>query len=107
MKSVLDAVRVLDLTQAMAGPYCAMLLGDLGADVIKIEKPGSGDQARGWGPPFLQTESTYFLTANRNKRSLTLNYNHPAGLSLLHTLVQRADVFMLNQPSRATLLKHR
>ncbi|MGB8645810.1 MAG: CoA transferase [Anaerolineae bacterium] len=107
MNSVLDAVRVLDLTQAMAGPYCAMLLGDLGADVIKIEKPGSGDQARGWGPPFIQTESTYFLTANRNKRSLTLDLNTPAGIGILHRLVQRADVFIINQPSRASLVKRR
>jgi glutaryl-CoA transferase len=105
MNSVLDDIRVLDLTQAMAGPYCAMLLGDLGADVVKIEKPGSGDQARGWGPPFLQTESTYFLTANRNKRSLTLNLDHPEGVCLLHELVKRADVFLINQPSRASLVK--
>ncbi len=105
MNSVLDDIRVLDLTQAMAGPYCAMLLGDLGADVIKIEKPGTGDQARGWGPPFLQTESTYFLTANRNKRSLTLNLDRREGISLLHDLVRRADVFLINQPSRASLVK--
>ncbi len=105
MISVLDDIRVLDLTQAMAGPYCAMLLGDLGADVIKIEKPGSGDQARGWGPPFLQTESAYYLTANRNKRSLTLNLDHREGIRLLHALVPRADIFLINQPSRASLLK--
>lgn len=105
MNSALDDIRVLDLTQAMAGPYCAMLLGDLGADVIKIEKPGSGDQARGWGPPFLQTESAYYLTANRNKRSLTLSLDHPEGIRLLHALVPRADVFLVNQPSRASLLK--
>ncbi len=105
MISVLDDIRVLDLTQAMAGPYCAMLLGDLGADVIKIEKPGSGDQARGWGPPFLQTESAYYLTANRNKRSLTLNLDHHEGIRLLRALVPRADIFLINQPSRASLLK--
>ena len=105
MNFVLDDIRVLDLTQAMAGPYCAMLLGDLGADVVKIEKPGSGDQARGWGPPFLQTESTYFLTANRNKRSLTLNLDHPTGIALLHDLVRRADIFLINQPSQASLVK--
>jgi crotonobetainyl-CoA:carnitine CoA-transferase CaiB-like acyl-CoA transferase len=105
MTGVLDDVRVLDVTQAMAGPYCAMLLGDLGADVIKIEKPGSGDQARGWGPPFLQTESAYYLTANRNKRSLTLNLDHREGIRLLHALVSRSDVFLINQPSRDSLTK--
>lgn len=105
MNGVLDDVRVLDVTQAMAGPYCAMLLGDLGADVIKIEKPGSGDQARGWGPPFLQTESAYYLTANRNKRSLTLNLDHREGIRLLHALVSRSDVFLINQPSRDSLTK--
>jgi crotonobetainyl-CoA:carnitine CoA-transferase CaiB-like acyl-CoA transferase len=105
MISVLDDIRVLDLTQAMAGPYCAMLLGDLGADVIKIEKPGSGDQARGWGPPFVQTESAYYLTANRNKRSLTLNLDHHEGIRLLHALVAHADIFLINQPSRASLVK--
>lgn len=105
MNGVLDDVRVLDLTQAMAGPYCAMLLGDLGADVIKIEKPGSGDQARGWGPPFLETESAYYLTANRNKRSLTLNLDHREGIHILHALAARADVFLINQPSRDSLTK--
>lgn len=107
MDGVLDDVRVLDLTQAMAGPYCAMLLGDLGADVIKIEKPGSGDQARGWGPPFLESESAYYLTANRNKRSLTLNLDRPAGVDILHALVRSSDVFLINQPSRDSLVKRR
>ncbi len=105
MKSVLDSVRVLDLTQVMAGPYCAMLLGDLGADVIKVERPGIGDSARGWGPPFINGESTYFLTGNRNKRSLTLDLNTSEGVRILHTLVAQADVFLINQPSRASLVK--
>ena len=61
------------MTEALAGPYCAMLLGDLGADVIKVERPGDGDQARGWGPPFLEGESAYFLAVNRNKRSIELD----------------------------------
>ncbi len=100
-------VRVLDLTQALAGPYCAMLLGDLGADVVKIEKPGSGDQSRGWGPPFLQGESTYFLSTNRNKRSVTLNLDHADGVRLVHDLVRDADVFLVNQPSRASLAKRK
>lgn len=107
MCRVLDDIRVLDLTQAMAGPLCGMLLGDLGADVIKIERPGSGDQARGWGPPFLQTESAYFLSCNRNKRSLTLNLDQPAAIEILHSLVQRADVFLVNQPSLASLQKRK
>jgi formyl-CoA transferase/CoA:oxalate CoA-transferase len=101
----LDGVRVLDLTQALAGPWCGMLLGDLGADVIKIERPGQGDQSRGWGPPFLDGESTYFLSTNRNKRSLTLNLDAPEGIAILHELVRRADVFLVNQPSRASLEK--
>jgi hypothetical protein len=77
---VLDGVRVVEWTEAMAGPYAAMLLGDLGADVIKVERRGTGDQSRAWGPPFAGTESTYFLSANRNKRSLTLDMNSPQGL---------------------------
>src|SRR4029077_10057687 len=75
--SPLHSIRVVELTEALAGPYCAMLLGDLGADVIKVERNGTGDQTRGWGPPFVGTESAYFLAANRNKRSITLNYDEP------------------------------
>ena len=70
---VLAGTRTVDLTQALAGPYCTMLLGDLGADVIKVERPGKGDQSRGWGPPYLNGESAYFLSVNRNKRGVTLN----------------------------------
>ena len=76
--TVLDGIRVLDMTEALAGPFCAMLLGDLGADVIKIERPGAGDMSRGWAPPFVGQESAYFLSVNRNKRSLTLNLKQPA-----------------------------
>lgn len=101
----LSDLRVLDLTQAMAGPICGMLLGDFGADVVKIERPGSGDQSRGWGPPFVQSESAYFLSANRNKRSLTLNLDRPEAVRVLHDLARRADVFLVNQPSRASLVK--
>ncbi len=107
MNNVLGDIRVLDLTQAMAGPICAMLLGDFGADVIKIERPGNGDQARGWGPPFVQTESAYFLSANRNKRSLTLDLDKPEAVALLHDLVPRSDVFIINQPSLASLQKRK
>ncbi len=105
MRPVLDKLRVVEIAEAMAGPYCGMLLGDLGADVIKVERPTTGDQSRGWGPPFLQTESGYFLSANRNKRSLTLNLDHPQGLRLLRKLLAEADVFIINQPRRASLAK--
>jgi glutaryl-CoA transferase len=96
---------VVEWTEALAGPYCAMLLGDLGADVVKVERPGSGDQSRGWGPPFVGTESAYFLGTNRNKRSLTLNLQEPEGLEILRQLVARADVFLHNQPRRESLAK--
>jgi len=82
-----------------------MLLGDFGADVIKIERPGVGDQSRGWGPPFIGSESAYFLAANRNKQSVTLNYDHPRGLEALHKLISASDVFICNQPSLASLRK--
>ncbi len=107
MESSLADIRVLDLTQAMAGPICGMLLGDLGADVVKIERPGSGDQSRGWGPPFVQSESAYFLSANRNKRSMTLNLDKPEAIAILHELVRTADVFLVNQPSLASLQKRK
>jgi len=102
-KNVLDGVRVVELSEALAGPYCAMLLGDFGADVIKIERPGVGDQSRGWGPPFVSGESAYFLGANRNKRSVALNYDHPRGAEALRKLVAAADIFITNQPSLASL----
>ena len=103
MTTVLEGVRVVEMTEALAGPYCAMLLGDLGADVIKVERPGIGDQSRGWGPPFVGDVSAYFLAANRNKRSIALNYDHPAGLEALHKLIATADIFLTNQPSLAIL----
>lgn len=99
----LEGIQVVELTEALAGPYCAMLLGDFGADVIKIERPGVGDQSRGWGPPFVGTESAYFLATNRNKRSLTVNYDHPTGAEILQRLLARADVFICNQPSLTSL----
>jgi crotonobetainyl-CoA:carnitine CoA-transferase CaiB-like acyl-CoA transferase len=101
----LDDVRVIELSEALAGPYCAMLLGDFGADVIKIERPGVGDQSRGWGPPFVGSESAYFLGANRNKRSVALNYDHPQGVEALRKLISAADIFICNQPSLASLKK--
>jgi crotonobetainyl-CoA:carnitine CoA-transferase CaiB-like acyl-CoA transferase len=96
--SPLTGIKVVDMTEALAGPYCAMLLGDLGADVIKVERPTIGDQARGWGPPFLEGESAYFLSVNRNKRSVELDIKVPADLRVLHELIDRADVFLTNNP---------
>ena len=104
-KNILDDVRVVELSEALAGPYCAMLLGDFGADVLKIERPGVGDQSRGWGPPFVGSESAYFLGANRNKRSVALNYDHPRGAEALRKLIAAADIFICNQPSLASLQK--
>jgi formyl-CoA transferase/CoA:oxalate CoA-transferase len=102
---VLIGTRVVDLTQALAGPYCTMLLGDLGADVIKVERPGTGDQSRGWGPPYLNGESAYFLSVNRNKRGITLNLKEPQAQGIMHRLVRTADVFVVNQPRLSSLKK--
>ncbi|MGY1727450.1 CaiB/BaiF CoA transferase family protein [Geodermatophilus sp. SYSU D01062] len=101
MTGPLDGVLVVDLTRALAGPHAAMMLGDLGARVIKVENPGGGDDTRGWGPPFVQPEagereSTYFLSANRNKESITLDLKDEADKELLRELVRRADVLMEN-----------
>ena len=103
MPTFLEGIQVVELAEALAGPYCAMMLGDFGADVIKIERPGVGDQSRGWGPPFVDTESAYFLATNRNKRSIALNFDHPQGAEILQRLLARADVFICNQPSLASL----
>jgi crotonobetainyl-CoA:carnitine CoA-transferase CaiB-like acyl-CoA transferase len=103
LMQVLDSIRVVELTEALAGPYCAMMLGDFGADVIKVERRQTGDQSRGWGPPFVGTESAYFLAANRNKRSLSLDYDLPLGAAILHRLLETADVFLINQRSVASL----
>ncbi|HRQ32584.1 MAG TPA: CoA transferase, partial [Anaerolineales bacterium] len=99
----LQNVRVLDMTRALAGPYCTMMLGDLGADVIKVERPKSGDESRGWGPPFVGEaygayagESAYFLAANRNKRSITVNIQSAEGQEILRRLAGDADVLVEN-----------
>ncbi len=105
MPSVLDGIRVIELTEALAGPYGAMLLGDLGADVIKVERPVVGDQSRAWGPPFVGSESAYFLATNRNKRSIAVDYNEPQGMEILIRLLASADVFLCNQPSPDSLLR--
>lgn len=101
MSGPLDGVLVVDLTRALAGPHAAMMLGDLGARVIKVENPGSGDDTRGWGPPFVQPEngdreSTYFLSANRNKESIALDLKDDADREVLTGLLRRADVLLEN-----------
>jgi crotonobetainyl-CoA:carnitine CoA-transferase CaiB-like acyl-CoA transferase len=103
--SVLDSIRVVEVTEALAGPYCAMMLGDLGADVIKVERRLTGDQSRTWGPPFLGSESAYFLATNRNKRSLSLDYDQPQGREVLDRLLANADVFLINQRNPASLAR--
>lgn len=93
----LEAVRVLDLSRVLAGPFCTMMLGDLGADVIKIERPGRGDDTRGWGPPFdARGESAYFLSTNRNKLSVALDLSDAGDRTLLLSLVRDADVVVEN-----------
>jgi crotonobetainyl-CoA:carnitine CoA-transferase CaiB-like acyl-CoA transferase len=96
MSGPLDGVRVVDLTRALAGPYCTMVLGDLGAEVLKIEQPGTGDETRGWGPPFIADQSGYFISISRNKKSITLDLKNPDGLAVLKRLVERADVLVEN-----------
>jgi len=91
----LAGIRVLDLTRILAGPLCTMMLGDMGAEVIKVEPPDRGDDTRAWGPPFLAGEAVYFLGVNRNKRSLTLNMAVPAGQKILAGLIEKADVLHL------------
>jgi crotonobetainyl-CoA:carnitine CoA-transferase CaiB-like acyl-CoA transferase len=92
----LEGIRVLDLTRVLAGPTCAMMLGDMGADVIKVEPPKRGDDTRSWGPPFAAGEAAYYLGANRNKRSMTLNMAVPAGQKVLSSLIGRTDVVIDN-----------
>ena len=92
----LAGTRVVDLTRILAGPLCTMMLGDMGAEVIKVEPPDKGDDTRGWGPPFVAGEAAYFLGVNRNKRSLTLNMAVPAGQKILAGLVEKADVLIDN-----------
>ena len=92
----LAGLTVLDLTRVLSGPYCTMLLADMGARVIKIEQPGRGDETRAWGPPFVAGESAYFLSINRNKESVTLDFKQPGGRAALDRLLERADVLVEN-----------
>ncbi|MFZ7094420.1 CaiB/BaiF CoA transferase family protein [Primorskyibacter sp. 2E233] len=103
MNLPLDGLRILDLSRILAGPSCTQTLGDLGADVIKVERPGIGDDIRGWGPPFLKDqdgndtrESAYFMSTNRNKRSLTVDIASDEGLEIINALVDKSDVLIEN-----------
>jgi crotonobetainyl-CoA:carnitine CoA-transferase CaiB-like acyl-CoA transferase len=98
----LQGVRVLDLTTSVAGPFATQLLADFGADVVKLERPGAGDDSRAWGPPFLDDESLWFVSVNRNKRSLALDIAQPEGAAVLRDLIAKCDVMVLNQPPRVT-----
>ena len=93
--AALDGLRVLDLTRVLAGPFCTMLLGDMGADIVKVE-PRGGDETRAWGPPWVGGEAAYFLGVNRNKRGITLDPTTPRGRELLRRLVARSDVLVDN-----------
>src|SRR5687767_11316984 len=92
----LAGLTILDLTRVLSGPYCTMLLADMGARVIKIEHPGRGDDTRAWGPPFVGAESAYFLSINRNKESLTVDLKNPRSRAILDKLLDRADVLVEN-----------
>lgn len=94
--SALEGRKVVDLTRVLAGPLCTMWLGDMGADVIKIERPGHGDDTRTWGPPFAGTESAYYLGVNRNKRSVTLDLSVDRGRQVLRKLIVGADIVVDN-----------
>jgi glutaryl-CoA transferase len=103
MSGALSHIRVLDLSRVLAGPYAGQILGDLGADVIKIERPGAGDETRGWGPPYLAggdgqatSESAYFLSANRNKRSVAIDFSRVEGQDLVRELAKKSDVLIEN-----------
>ncbi|HEX6989075.1 MAG TPA: CoA transferase, partial [Bacillota bacterium] len=92
----LAGLKVLDLSRVLSGPYCSMMLADLGADVIKVERPGSGDDTRAWGPPFVNGEAAYFLSINRNKRSITVDLKQERGLEIVYRLARQADVVLEN-----------
>src|SRR6185369_3414524 len=92
----LAGIRVLDLTRVLAGPYCTMFLGDLGAEIVKVEQPGIGDDTRGWGPPFVGGESAYYLCTNRNKKSITVNLKSEKGREIIRQLAKSSDVVIEN-----------
>ena len=92
----LAGVRVLDASRVLAGPFCGQILGDLGAEVVKLERPGVGDETRGWGPPFFNDLSSYYLSCNRNKKAITLDLGQSAGLEIFHRLVEQSDILLEN-----------
>ena len=92
----LQGYRILDLSRILAGPYCTMILGDQGAEVIKVERPGTGDDTRTWGPPFAGGESAYYLCCNRNKKSIIIDLKTPEGLELVRELAKKSDVLVEN-----------
>ena len=92
----LEGIKVLDLSRALAGPYCTMMLADMGAEVIKLEMPGRGDDSRAWGPPFKAGESAYFMSINRNKKSMTLNLKKEKAIEIIHKLIKQSDVLVEN-----------
>ena len=92
----LESITVLDLSRALAGPYCTMMLADMGAEIIKIEMPGRGDDSRSWGPPFVEGESAYFMSVNRNKKSITLNLKSEKSKEIIEKLIKKADVVVEN-----------
>ena len=96
MTGALDGVRVLDLTRALAGPYCTLMLGDHGAEIVKVEMPGTGDETREWMPPAMGGVSAYYLSINRNKKSVTLDLKHREGKQVLERLIERSDVVVEN-----------
>jgi crotonobetainyl-CoA:carnitine CoA-transferase CaiB-like acyl-CoA transferase len=98
--ALLEGVRILDLTTSVAGPYGAMLLADMGAEVVKVERPGAGDDSRAWGPPFLDGESLWYLSVNRNKRSVTIDPSTEAGRALLYEIAKRCEAVITNQVPR-------
>jgi crotonobetainyl-CoA:carnitine CoA-transferase CaiB-like acyl-CoA transferase len=108
MPGALDGIRILDLSRVLAGPSCTQLLGDLGAEIIKVERPRVGDETRTWGPPFVKdasgaetTESGYYLSTNRNKRSVTIDFARPDGAALVRRLLGRCDALVENFRSEA------
>lgn len=96
MTQPLEGIKVVDLSRALAGPYCSMMLADMGADVVKIEMPGRGDDSRAWGPPFLEGESAYFMSVNRNKKSMTLNLKKEKALEIIYKLIKNSDILLEN-----------
>ena len=96
MAGALENIKVLDLSRVLAGPYCTMILGDLGAEVIKVEAPGGSDETRKWGPPFQNDVSAYYLSANRNKKAITVDLKSEEGIEIIKKLVRESDVIINN-----------